>query len=275
VIPIGIVTRNRVAYLDATLRSLSATNLPDGISLTVYDDGSDDPTAAAYYFGHDQVEISHEWPTRNEWLKLGLGFLNENNPIPTGIGGKVLVQRLGSTPLGVVNASCAAIRDLFERHPGAPGVLLLQDDEVFNVDWYERMTSFQGLVLSKGPLGLLAGIRLNRPIKEKNLVGSVVVQSFATAQCLYLSGDAFTKMQPGWFAKKHKLREKFDDKLFEAVRKAGFGTGLIHPFVCQHIGMVSLVRPRRSWNVGGRHRGRVGYYSRPPYVLADTVRQFA
>ena len=47
---------------------------------------------------------------------------------------------------------------------------------------------------------------------------------------------------------------------------------LIHPFVCQHIGVRSLVHPEEFWLQRGEG-GRTGYEASPPYALAGEVPQ--
>ena len=54
-IPIAIVTKNRHQYLDITLRSLSATTLPNDQAIIVYDDASDDKDTIKYLYSNDDV----------------------------------------------------------------------------------------------------------------------------------------------------------------------------------------------------------------------------
>ena len=46
--PIAVRTRNRHVYLDVTLKSLWASQLPEGVDLLVIDDCSDDPEMIRY-----------------------------------------------------------------------------------------------------------------------------------------------------------------------------------------------------------------------------------
>ena len=48
----------------------------------------------------------------------------------------------------------------------------------------------------------------------------------------------------------------------------------IAPYVCQHIGVESVVRPQLHFAKADIGRCRVGYASLPPYMLADDVRNF-
>jgi hypothetical protein len=273
-IPIGIVTRNRVVYLDVTLRSLSGTTLSENQPVVIFDDASDQGCALSYLYGDGPVEVPRHWPQRDRgWRTYGLDIVNQQDRTPVGVCGRVLVQRLAHEPLGVVNASCRAIRYLFDLYPTAPGVFLLQDDEVFNADWQQRMLAVVRGVTPGAPLGVLAGCRLNRQLRVQDRQREVLlVTSSVTAQCLYISREGFVASR-SWFQANHKRREAFDDSLCKAVRRGGHSVCLINPFVCQHIGMVSLVRPRVGWTSRGGS-GRVGLAARPPYVVADVVKNF-
>jgi hypothetical protein len=273
--PIGILTRNRALYLDVTLRSLSATALSPQQCLTVFDDASDDPGTRAYLYGNAPIACGSPWPGGNVvWNALGLHVLNERHADPVGIAGRVAVEKLADHPLGVVNASCEMIRRLFARYPDAPGVYLLQDDVIFNEDWQVRM---QSLVRhppgGHGLVGLLSGCRLNRALRPVDRGNSVVyLSSSTTAQCLYLDRGAFERSR-AWFETNHSLRSGFDNHLCTAVRNGGYSVFLVNPAVCQHVGLLSLVRPKIRWYARGK-RGRICFEARPPYVLANSVKTF-
>lgn len=273
VVPIGIVTKDRVVYLDATLRSLSATDLPKNVPVTVFDDASATPQAKNYYSTNKVVQVKSHWPKSAEWKKAGLDIVTKPQVSPKGIKGKVTVHTLGKTSLGVVSASCRAIQLMFQAHPDAPGIILLQDDVVFNHDWYTRLvTTAQDASLYQKPLGLLAGIKINHSFKARQKKQKVL-GSGITAQCLYISRACFTALKTGYLGKTHKTKQRFDDTFRQAIVKAGFWAGCIFPFVCQHIGIKSLVRPGRRWF--SRTKGRIGYYAHPPYVIQETVKSFS
>jgi glycosyltransferase involved in cell wall biosynthesis len=273
--PIGIVTRNRIAYLDVTLRSLTATELPAGQPLIVYDDHSDDEATKRYLYGSEPVDCGRGWPRKNPWWrKMGLNILNERNVVPHGLAGKVRVETLDANrKIGVVNASCRAIVKMFAEFPDAPGVFLLQDDEIFNANWYNRMLETAGKPTPNGVLGMLSGCRLNKPARDKDKAKSVVFLSKSTtAQCLYITRAGFDGAR-GWLEGHHKENTGFDNHICKHIRRGNHTVCLIQPFVCQHIGIVSLVRPKVTWTSRGQ-KGRVGYSARPPYALADHVKQF-
>ena len=272
-VPIGLVTRDRVEYLDITLKSLSATALPKDVAVTVFDDGSMGNVTKNYYSTNKSLAIAAKWPTGDTWKKtLGLGVVNEAARKVQGIKGKVPVTRLGKRSSGVVNASCRAICKLFEANPAAPGVILLQDDVVFKDDWYNRMldTVARSSEFTDKKLGLLAGIKLNYSV-DKSKRDQLAVASGVTAQCLYISKAAHDLLYSSYLNKTHTTGKRFDDTLRRNVAGSGLWAGCIFPFVCQHIGVKSLVRPKKPWKQG--RNGRVGYHVHPPYAMAGEVRQ--
>jgi glycosyltransferase involved in cell wall biosynthesis len=273
VIPIGILTRNRPVYLDATLRSLSSTALPPDTALRVFDDASDDAVTKRYLYTDDIQKHRHAWPSDQRWRDAGLGILNKLNPSLHGLSGRVVVCSLGGEPGGVVRSSCRVVTRLFDEFPDAAGVFLLQDDVIFNANWYQRMTTTAAKPLGGKKIGLLAGMRLNRSIPAK-LRSRPVIVSGSTAQCYYIAREAFEHLR-AWFTHPHTITRQFDDKLCGKLSGTPFVAALINPFVCQHIGVISRVRPGWSWHRGGtRKNGRIGYHSRPPYMLAAKVREF-
>lgn len=270
-VPIGIVTRNRAAYLDVTLRSLSATALPAGTVVRLFDDASDDPVTQAYYSTNDHLpDATVAWPADRRWSSRGLAEVGSTGmPRPRGIFGKLPVT-VAPAPAGVVAASCRAAKTLFLEFPDAPYIFLLQDDVVFNADWFTRMTDVADNTKLSRPLGVLAGIKLNQ--KLHRIAGKKVVPSGITAQCLLITRHAFDRCEE-FFRVFHKSRKRFDDSLRNVVTANNLWAGCIVPFVCQHIGIKSLVRPSRRWF--SAPSGRIGYYAHPPYVFSETVRKFS
>lgn len=272
-VPIGIVTRERPLYLDVTLRSLSATELPDDISLTIFDDCSVTEAARAYYTTNKSIKVSSDWPVGcKHWTRHGLNIVSDGWRFPTGISGLVDVVQLGNSPLGVFNGSCRAVTMMFTQHPEAQGVFLLQDDVIFNHDWYQRMLDTAARIgeYSAQPLGLLAGLKLNHKIAFDGRP-PIATMSGITAQCLYIPRHTY-QLCSSYFTESHDKDRRFDDMLRRHVLDHHLWAGCIYPFVCQHIGITSLVRPGKTWKFATS--GRVGYYAYPPYSLAPSVRKF-
>jgi len=275
-IPIGIVTRDRHSYLDLTLRSLSAAALPDDQVLVVYDDRSKDKNTCRYLYTNERVALQCDLPCDDGWKKLGLGKVRSRKVGP-GIRGKVDVQLLGDKPMGVKNASCRAIKRLWVDYKDAVercGLILIQDDVVFNPDWLARMEhAIRQARKSRPPLGLLCGMRLNTPLIGIKPNPFLVKTRGVTAQCYYVSPAGLKAVQ-GFLSKWHKSKQGFDNKMCARIRGGGTGVYMMQPPVCQHVGIVSLVRPSWKWHWKSK-KGRVGYQSRGPYPMAKEVRKFA
>jgi len=270
-IPIGILTRNRAVYLDATLRSLSATRIPRKTPLTVYDDTSDDPLARRYLDTTDTFTVEHRWPRCAAWTEAELDFLPDN-PALRGIADRIEVVAVARRAVGVANASCFAIRDLFSRCPDAPGVILLQDDVVFTANWYERLVGQVGSVFQVGlRQGIVAGMHLDH--RQKRRITRTSPVRFCSAQCYLIMRELFGD-QRAWFDRTDHEPRNFDKWLCKLLRIKGFELRLLYPYVCQHIGVVSKVRPDVAFYRDDRAVGRVGLGSSGVYSTAEESQGF-
>ena len=129
---------------------------------------------------------------------------------------------------GVVNASCMAIKNYMTD----AGMILLQDDILMTANWYKNL------------------------LVEADLVaGMTLTSGFPyTAQCLYLSKKLYDTCFE-WFNAWHNETSNFDGMLFNMAAEKGLKIELISPAVCQHIGVVSLVRVNRPWRTPkGKYR---------------------
>jgi hypothetical protein len=275
-IPIAIVTRDRHQYLDLTLRSLSATTLPDDQVVNVFDDCSCDEDTISYLYSDKEVNTSMWVPSDKTWMNNGLGPVRPRDKAK-GLADRVLVYRVGDDPVGVMNASCRAIRRMMEYHGDTiekNGLFLIQDDVVFNVDWQKRMNTARARVRSKKPkLGLLAGMRLNTPMKQRRPNPFLVNKHGVTAQLYYLTAKGIEAID-WWLHQHHSHNKGFDNKMCAKIRSHNLGVYMMNPPVCQHIGVVSAVRPSWGWKKWS-HKGRVCYQSKGPYVMAKDVKEFA
>lgn len=273
-VPIGIITRERLGCLAATLYSLAATDLPGPPVIYLYDDGSEDPAMRAFLYEGRSVEVPRLVPPKMARAHFGLNILREVPPtICLGVpAGFQLVP--GNARLGVFAQSCRALRCMYEGHPDAAGYILLQDDIVFKKDWYSHLCGAAAAYAGKRPLGLLGGIRLNRKIPRRGLNKRVrlTVTSYVTGQCLYFPRESVQAMLP-WLISEEagNRRHKWDDTVCKYLDKTLHrDVALLHPFCCQHIGLTSLVRPSRTWRQFGE-AGRIGYYAYPPFVMGTDL----
>lgn len=271
--PICIVTRNRYRLLDITLRSLSASNLPDEQILIVFDAGSDSMVAKTYLYRSDvEVALHINWPENAKWRQSDLAPIKAR-PRGYGIAGKVRVIRFKGPP-DVVNASCAAIQYMRETYGIENGLLLLQDDVVFNPDWYTRIIETENAYRPNyvPSIGLISGCWINAPTFANAPSPVHLSRGNPTAQCYYLTKSGIDAISH-WLPQEHKRYAHFDDDLCSRMRQKATIL-LMRPAVCQHIGITSLVRPTRSWFYRGSC-GRIDFTARGPFPLADDIRKFA
>jgi hypothetical protein len=260
-IPIGFVTCNRHKFLDVTLRSLSATTLPADQEVIVYDDCSDDASTLTYLYTNNPVALAYEWPDFDIVRDI------ESQTRGPGIERKVHVVRFDE-PLGVMRGSCKAFHDMIERYGTERGIIMCQDDLIFNEDWLARLTVPVTPVAR--PVGLVAGIWLQHNLPARK-VPQLVEHGGITAQCYYLTTagcDAIAK----FLRNPPKDKVGFDNRLCQAVRSAA-DVYALSPAMGQHIGIASTVRPWVKWRTWGA-RGRLDWSSQPPYAMAPSVKKF-
>lgn len=259
-IPVGVLSFNRYGFLDVTLKSLSATSAP---SVTIFDDHSRDINTVRYLYGNLNVS-GFRWTRDARWVTLGLDIIKNSDYIKP-IGGKVEVVDVGGR--GVVHASLFAINHMMSTNPKAKGVILLQDDVVLNPDWYERLIATIGYDMDSGKRqGMIAGMQ----IEELWTVPIPPVENrrFASAQCYYVSREFWNTFE--WKKIPSTVKRYFDTHLCKRVLSAGMEVHLIHPFVCQHIGVESTIVPGFDFLDNRRY----GCDVRPKFAMASEVRNY-
>jgi hypothetical protein len=271
-IPIGLVTRDRHTILDMTLRSLSATNLPEDQVLVVFDDGSSKKATQNYLYTNKTVATQQNLPlTSTHWRRFVGKNIRSRQQAP-GISKQITVIRLGNRSQGVVNASCKAFNWMLERFGGEQGIVMVQDDVVFHKEWLERLQVAERKPHDdRRPVGLIAGCWINKKNVEKRKPMTFVERGGITAQCYYLTPAGIEAVRP-WTQRHHNYVRGFDNKFCAAVR-GKTDVYRMCPAVCQHIGVESLVRPNWSWHKWNA-KGRVDFSAHGPFAMANEVRSF-
>lgn len=273
IVPIGIVTHNRARYLDITLRSLSATKLPEEQVVVVFDDASDDSKTLKYLYSNDVIDLSQEWPSSKQWHDHGLGIVKSRHDA-IGIKNIVPIVLLDNIRQGVVDASCNALRELYKMFPDADKVILLQDDVIFNTNWFDRLIDSSKTTVDPPP-GIIAGsggIGGSRD-PDKNVL-NLIVQANAMCILVTLLGK---KIVDKWINEKHYDIRGFDGLLCIVIRENNAGVYAISPSICQHIGIVSKVWPdpnEKSIGLINANWNRVDRSAHGPYAMSSQVRNF-
>lgn len=272
-IPIGLVTSDRHAILDLTLRSLSATSLPPDQPLVIFDDGSRKKATLNYLYTQKVVGVHQNLPlASNHWRKF-VGRNIRSREKASGLEGRIHVVRLGKRPSGVVNASCLAFNWMVEKFGMEQGIVMVQDDVVFQKEWLERLQAAEREPQDgRRPVGLITGCWINKKNIEKRSPMTLVPKGGITAQCYYVTAAGINAVRP-WTKRKHEITRGFDNKFCANIRRSA-DVYRMHPAVCQHIGVESLVRPTWGWHKWNS-KGRIDFSAQGPHVLADDVRSFA
>jgi len=271
--PIGIVTRDRHAMLDLTLRSLSATALPADQAVVIFDDASSQEVTLRYLNTDKPVNVARTLPLGSRHWRRFVGRNVQYRENATGISGKIHVERLGDRPKGVVNASCQAFTWMVNKFGRDQGIIMVQDDVVFHEEWLQRLQAAerepQG---NERPIGLIAGCWINKKNVEQRRPMTLVPRGGVTAQCYYVTPAGIDAVLP-WASQWHQLTRGFDNKFCAHIRN-GADVYRMHPAVCQHIGIASLVRPGWSW-YRWNAKGRIDFSGHGPFAMASDVRSFA
>jgi hypothetical protein len=80
--------------------------------------------------------------------------------------------------------------------------------------------------------------------------------------------------QRAWFDRTDHEPKNFDTRLCKLLYTSGFELQLLYPYICQHMGIVSKVRPDVAFYRDDRGAGRVGLGASGAYVIAENARSF-
>ncbi|MHC4562477.1 MAG: hypothetical protein ACYS8X_06855 [Planctomycetota bacterium] len=239
-IPIGIITYNRPVYLATAVNSVLASELPAGCAMVIFDDCSDDPIQREYLTTDREVRLpgTHRFPTDSVWRR----YVGELPDVETlhGIGGRLDV-RIARKSHGSVDSQLRAVRTLFDEHPKAPGVIVMEDDVIVVRDWYSRLVEAFG---EHEELGVLAGANCWSDDTDHR---PRVRRVHSTGAQLYLYGRRFYEANRESFLRSSQRRRAGDEHVCGLVRESGYQVGVIRPAVCQHIGSTSKNWPDRGY----------------------------
>lgn len=266
-IPILVTCKNRLRYLDATLKSISLT-VPAGVVVYVVDDGSVNSDMIDYLTTDRVIHVNdYEFPNgNNEWITR-IGFIPNHDV--QGVKGKVNVI-LKEPPSEGVKTFTSAIRYIFEKNK-CSHVIKVQDDVVFKQGWYSAMkksalksgiTSGFRHFFDSAKLSIVNG---NTDILEAGHVGGI---------CLMISLE-LCKDKPILINNDVVRTRDMDDFWTDNCRSAGMSIHVTNPGVCQHVGFKSLVYQgthKQFMFDGSRTRG-IDNELFPPYVIGESIRE--
>lgn len=268
VIPIGIRTRNRPAYLDVTLRSLLATSLPPGVPIVVLDDCSDDEISKAQLFSPSLIELPEpcRWPDCEEW-EAYVGDL----PDVTHVQGLRHRIRTWQPPAqrGVLGGIFWCIEEMMNFYATAPAVIVIEGDVVFHADWYRAVVrAYEHGVCAQGPNGLGLGLlsaynrKPGKPGDPESPLEWCALHrkengnwncSSGLGGVMYLVGRRLYESARPDFRAQYNPQARSGDTALQAVcARAGMSIAATPVSYIQHIGVESSAWPAKGWRYARR-----------------------
>jgi glycosyltransferase involved in cell wall biosynthesis len=264
--PIAVRTRNRPVYLDVTLKSLWASQLPDDADIIVIDDCSDDPEALRHLNTDEKFKL--EKPCT--WLPEGhpkwegyVGRIADVNSL-NGLKSRIEVVR-PERKKGVRGCLFWGIDYMMTRFPDAEGIIMIEADIVFNAEWYTATChAYDRVMLGSGPngpdLGLLTAYdRKGKTTKKGANDGcvwrGVTKRADGRWNCIngiggvmYVVTRSFYEHSIGSFKKIHPASSRGGDTMIQGFcANANHSIAATVPSYCQHIGITSLAWPEKGW----------------------------
>jgi len=265
ILPIMVLCKNRLRYLDTTLKSLSAT-IPS-VPVYLVSDGSTNPSFIEYLTTQNKIEVNDSpYPNSDEWIKYA-GFLPNKTHVQGILGKFYIILRRQST--GLQNLGFAA-NLIFQNHPKAKHIIKIEDDVIFPKNWYSRFCN----TVANSSAGLVSGFRnFFKPISFQN---NILLSGYTTAQLFAISRTLWNK-QPDLknapctiFGTDEKLTP--DDYWIDKCREVNMNVEVTKISYCQHIGIIS-----EFW--GNRfkpsHINRMDRQLLPPFAISDSIKTFA
>lgn len=230
-VPIVILCKDRVRYLDTELKSITAT-CPTSINVFLSNDGTTNANMLRYLGTNETVPLDDDWkfPEDNkEWNRL-IGVIP--NPDHTqGIKGKTR-QILHARSAGTKNLGLA-VKQVFEE-TSAEYVIKMEDDLVFTPRWY--FTLIRAIIHS--PCDLISGFRYfyGHPEREAyNDLVEIVTKGYTGGQLMICSRRFFNRCNRVFNNEILTIWDN-DDLWINECRKNGMLFGVTTKSVCQHIG---------------------------------------
>jgi len=268
--PIALRTHNRPVYLDVTLKSILATNLPDDYELLVLDDCSNDEVTRQYLFTDDVITLPtpFSFPTFKNWES----YVGNIRPVQKLKGIKSTVEVVQpDTRKGVRGGIFWCVDYMMTRYSDAPGVIIIEADAVFHKKWYEATCfAYDNLakrVAKQGPNGDQIGIvscydrkgssKTLKTHKKKMGAGwrNLKKKRPGLWNCaggiggvMYLITREFYNRAKKAFKASYPPKQRSGDTMLQsACANKSLSIGITVPSYCQHIGKESTAWPEKGW----------------------------
>lgn len=281
-IPIALRTRNRPGYLDVTLRSLLATELPKDPQIVIMDDCSDTRDAVLHLYTDEVVSLREPciWPEHRRDWRSRVGNLQSVWDVQ-GIGGRFKVFRPPERK-GDLGGVMWCVDTLMQSFPEAPYVMLIEADVVFNKDWYRAaMKTLRETSGKEGPNGDKVGIisAYNKcPGKIISVEGQMKWHwrpifrradghwncSSGVGGVMYMINREFYEAAQERFQDDYHISKRSGDTAIQAMcAENGFSIAATMPSFIQHIGVRSSSWPTKGWRYARMFQG--------PFVIKEKL----
>jgi hypothetical protein len=270
-IPILVICKDRVRYLDTTLKSIFST-VSSSVPIFVYNDGTKNLSMIEYLTTSNaiNIELIDEYPNWNsDWIKY-VGFI-KNTSLVTGIAGKINVimseNCCGTSGIGF---TCNSI---FENEKSSY-LVKVEGDMVFKKGWYESMCL---AIKSDESIGLVSGFRYffrsrgYGPVSINELNDRVdLVSSGYTGACVYSISKVLTKKAPQLFVNDIMTMTDYDDFWINGCRGSGMKFCVLKESCCQHIGVTTEITDlnHKQFMKNGK-TVKVDFNSLPPFEIGQ------
>jgi len=270
--PIIVLCKNRLRYLDATLRSLSATtNLQSQVY--VVNDGSDNPHMVRYLTTNERIPLTKDlFPNDSRWNQIS-GDL-PNFLFAKGIRSKTGIMLFKKSKY--IRNFSHAVKLVFERH-NCSHIIRVEGDVLFKQGWHQRFIQIIGQ--SPPNVGLISGFRhiFDNPVLKDNDNHTQNITRGTTGSQLYAISRTLCRKDESLVDNESDLKEGADDFWFDGCRKANMERWVTSTSMCQHIGYKSEVyKGRKEFMVSDKHGVRaIDPNIFPPYAMEDEVSDFS
>ncbi len=267
--PIVLRSRNRAAFLDVTIRSILASNLPENKNLLVIDDCSDVEIAKKHLFTNDEIILAEPivWPVCPQWDNL-VGKIKTVKGIH-GIKDQLEVVQ-PTTKKGDLGGIFWLIDYMMTRFKNSEAIIVFEADCVVRRDWYEMIDkTYLRIKNEKGPngnsLGLLTCYNRSAAFGKHNPRYDNATYAWNSVS-LIPGGKGNWNCARGIGGVNYLVTRSFYESCkdimkgsFNPGKKSGdtalqaqcginkFNIASTSPSFCQHIGFKSLSWPEKGW----------------------------
>lgn len=265
--PILVLCKDRVRYLDTTLKSISAS-VPSTTSVYISNDGTKNSKMIEYLTTNHRVLLdSHTYPNEHTGWQTYVGHI-PNEQVATGIAKKAIVfMRNDCSGIRNLGQAVQRIFDTSDTH----NLIKVEDDVIFKKGWYEKLIS--ALVVNPN-FGLVSASRYffdNPVLKDHDRRIQQLTNGYTGGNIMIISRKLYQSSTK--LTRNNNRSILHNDNLwFDECRSTGLFTGVTRKSLAQHIGVITEANHKPYMN--GNQIVKVAFDLNPPYCLNPEVQNF-